>query len=108
MTLLDDWSSNMTSQDPSSMAATETISASEFKAKCLAILDRIACHDLERVIITKRGQTVAVLTPPEPPAGSVRDIYGFMRGSVTIADDADLTAPALDEPFTTKTGDFRR
>jgi antitoxin (DNA-binding transcriptional repressor) of toxin-antitoxin stability system len=90
------------------MAATETINASEFKAKCLAILDRIARHELECVIITKQGQTVAVLTPPEPQAGAVRDIHGFMRGSVTIADDVDLTAPVLDEPFTTETGDFRR
>jgi prevent-host-death family protein len=81
---------------------TETISASEFKAKCLGILDRLARHELKRVTITKRGQPVAVLTPPERQADAVRGIYGFMRGSVIIAEDVDLTDPVLDEPFTSE------
>jgi prevent-host-death family protein len=92
----------------SSMAITETISASEFKAKCLGILDRLASHELERVIITKRGQTVAVLTPPEPQADAVRDIYGFMRGSVTIPEGFDLTEPVLDEPLDAAEGILHR
>jgi len=75
----------MTRQMTSPMAATETISAAEFKANCLNILDRLADHELERVIITKEGQPVAVLTPPERQAGTVRDNYGFMRGSVESA-----------------------
>jgi antitoxin (DNA-binding transcriptional repressor) of toxin-antitoxin stability system len=90
------------------MADTETITSTAFKAKCLAILDRLASHELDRVIITKRGRAVAVLTPPERPADAVCNLYGFMRGSVTIADDVDLTAPVLDEPFTTETGDLLR
>ena len=81
---------------------TETISASEFKAKCLSILNRLASHELKRVTITNRGQPVAVLTPPERQADAVRGIYGFMRGSVIIADDVDLTDPVLDEPFTSE------
>lgn len=88
------------------MATTETISASEFKAKCLKILDRLAGHELDRVVITKRGTPVAVLLPPPQPVDAIRDIYGFMRGSVTIADDVDLTAPILDEPFTADNGDL--
>ena len=90
------------------MATTETISASEFKAKCLGILDRLASHDLDRVTITKRGQTVAVLTPPEPPADAVRDIYGSMRGSVTIPEGFDLTEPVLDEPLDAAEGILHR
>jgi antitoxin (DNA-binding transcriptional repressor) of toxin-antitoxin stability system len=88
------------------MATTETISASEFKAKCLNILDRLAGHELDRVVITNRGTPVAFLLPPEHPADAVRDIYGFMRGSVIIADDVDLTAPVLDQPFTADNGDL--
>ncbi|MDR3533338.1 MAG: type II toxin-antitoxin system prevent-host-death family antitoxin [Rhodopila sp.] len=88
------------------MAATQTISASEFKAKCLDILDRLASHELDRVIVTKRGQAVAVLTPPDQLADAIRNIHGFMRGSVIIAEDVDLTAPVLDEPFTAETGDL--
>ena len=89
------------------MAVTETISASEFKAKCLNILDRLANHNLDRVVITKRGKPVAVLVPPEQPDDAVRSLYGFLRGSVVVADDVDLTAPVLDEPFTADNGDLR-
>jgi antitoxin (DNA-binding transcriptional repressor) of toxin-antitoxin stability system len=88
------------------MPTTQTISASEFKAKCLNILDRLASHELDRVIITKRGMTVAILTPPDQLADAVRNIHGFMRGSVIIADDVDLTDPILDEPFTAENGDL--
>jgi prevent-host-death family protein len=88
------------------VAAIETIGASEFKAKCLHILDRLAGHEVDRVVITKRGRPVAVLLPPEQPADAVRDIYGFMRGSITIASDVDLTSPVLNEPSTAENGDL--
>lgn len=40
----------------------KTIAAAEFKAKCLAIIDRV--HDRgESVTITKRGRVVARLVP---------------------------------------------
>jgi len=88
------------------MSATETISATEFKAKCLDILDRIRDRQIERVIITKRGRIVAVLVPPADEAAQVRQLHGFLRGSVIIPDDADLTAPTLDEPFAAEAGDL--
>jgi hypothetical protein len=49
---------------------------------------------------------VAVRTRPEPPAEALHDLFGAMRGSVTIAEGVDLTEPALDELFTT--GDIDR
>jgi prevent-host-death family protein len=88
------------------MVTTETISASEFKAKCLNILDRVASHEIDRVIITKRGKTVGVLLPPETVA--VQDLYGSMRGSVIIAEGFDLTEPVLDEPFDAEEGIWHR
>jgi prevent-host-death family protein len=87
------------------MAATQTISASEFKAKCLNILDRLDNHELDRVIITKRGRTVAVLTSPETV---VQDLYGSMRGSVIIPEGFDLTEPVFDEPFDAAEGILHR
>nr|WP_294502430.1 type II toxin-antitoxin system Phd/YefM family antitoxin [uncultured Rhodopila sp.] len=84
------------------MATTETMTASEFKAKCLTILDRLAGHELERVIITKRGRTVGVLLPPQ--ALAIQDLFGSMRGSVTIPEGFDLTAPVLDEPLDAEEG----
>jgi prevent-host-death family protein len=90
------------------MAATQTISATEFKAKCLGILDQLARHELERVIITKRGETVAVLLPPQPEPQTAADIWGFMRGSVIIPEGFDLTEPVLDEPLDAELGILHR
>ncbi len=89
------------------MDVTETINASEFKAKCLNILDRLANQEVDRVIITKRGKTVGVLLPAKPVV-EVTDLYGCMRGSVVIPDGFDLTAPALDEPLDAEAGILHR
>lgn len=82
----------------------ETFSASEFKAKCLDILDRLSTRQFERVLITKRGRLVAVVTPPVSEAESLAGLHGFMRGSVTLPEDVDLTAPVSDEPFVAASG----
>ncbi len=81
------------------MSQTSTVSASEFKAKCLDIFDRLARHELAEVVITKRGRIVAVVTPPKDAAADIRQLHGFMRGSVVVPPEFDLTAPVLDEAF---------
>jgi prevent-host-death family protein len=90
------------------LSDTQTISATEFKAKCLDILDRLGSRGLERVEITKRGKVVAVLTPPESTEAAIRDIHGFMRGSVFVPSDIDLTAPVLEEAFVAEDGVLHR
>ncbi len=80
-----------------------TITATEFKAKCLNLLDQIATRKLSRLTITKRGKPVAIVTPSSVP-GEARSIFGYMRGSVIIPPDLDLTAPVLDEPLNAEMG----
>ncbi len=86
-------------------SSTETVSATEFKAKCLSYLTRLSAGDLSRLEVTKRGKVVAVVSPP-PAAeqGDVREIYGCMKGSVRLPDGFDLTAPVLDEPWFAEEG----
>jgi len=43
----------------------KTISASEFKARCLALMDRVS-RTGRPVAITKRGKVVARLVPGDP------------------------------------------
>lgn len=81
------------------MDSSQIISASEFKAKCLDILDRINRRELERVRITKRGRVVAVLVPPDQKVDGVERLYGWAKGSVIIPPGFDLTEPVLDVPF---------
>lgn len=86
------------------MPRSTTISATEFKAKCLDILDRINSRELERAVVTKRGRVVAVLVRPEDEAAQVRRLHGFLRGSVVIPTGADLTAPTVEDAFTAERG----
>jgi prevent-host-death family protein len=64
---------------------TKTITASRFKAECLALLDQVA-DDGGSLIITKRGRPVAVVAPVREPAS--------LRGSVQFkVSDKELLAP---------------
>ncbi len=60
-----------------------TIKASEFKAKCLKIMDEVAATN-EPVEITKYGVPVARLFPARKRP---KTIIGAMKGSVTILGD---------------------
>ena len=90
------------------MAEAHTISATEFKAKCLDILDRVGRREWESVVVTKRGTPVAVVTAPPPQVFSIAQLHGFMRDSVVIPPDFDLTAPVLDEPLDAEEGELHR
>lgn len=73
-----------------------TISASEFKAKCLDILKRLGERRLRRVIVTRRGKPVAELTPPTLDPKTAASLHGCMKGRVWIDPDFDLTKPIFD------------
>ena len=74
-------------QDPESEPGVRTITASEFKAKCLKIMDEVA-ESGERVVITKRGKPVAELSQ----ARELRSpIFGSMRHTMKII--GDIEAP---------------
>ncbi len=64
-----------------------TIKASEFKAKCLQIMDEVA-ETGEPVIITKHGVPITELVPARRKPDKV---FGAMRGSVTFM--GDITSP---------------
>jgi prevent-host-death family protein len=68
------------------------IAISEFKAKCLAIVDEV--HKTKhRVRITKFGKPVAELGPPSPVAAQ-KDWMGSMKGRMKIT--GDIVSPASD------------
>jgi prevent-host-death family protein len=59
------------------------ISAGEFKAKCLKLMD-FTEQKHETIVITKRGVPIAKLVPYEdkPPR-----VFGFLKNSVQIIGD---------------------
>ena len=67
-----------------------SINASEFKARCLALLDHVHASR-ESITILKRGRPVAQLSPPLlPEEGYPQD---ELRGSVQVLGDSE--SPAL-------------
>ena len=74
-----------------------TLPASEFKARCLALMDQVSSGRLQKVVITKRGKTIAELLAPTPQPLS--SLYGALEGLISVPPDADLTTPAFDEDW---------
>jgi prevent-host-death family protein len=60
-----------------------SIKASEFKAKCLKIMDEVAATG-EPIEITKNGKPVARLVPPLRRAKS---LFGLHKGQIEILGD---------------------
>jgi len=70
------------------------ISASEFKAKCLALFKELEARRYDKVVVTRRGKPVAQLTPA---VSEVPDLYGALKGRVIIPPGVDLTEPILED-----------
>ena len=65
------------------MTSPKRINASDFKARCLRVLDDV--HETRsEVVITKRGKPVARLSPIGPARQSLR---GAWKGMVRITGD---------------------
>ena len=67
------------------------ISAAEFKATCLELMDEVE-RTGSSVVVTKRGRAVARLAPVRT---RVRSAFGLLRGRITIrgniAEPIDVT-----------------
>ena len=62
------------------------ISAAEFKAKCLKLMDEIA-RTRKPIVITKRGKPVAKLVAVEPETR--KPLFGYMAGTITYVGDIE-------------------
>lgn len=65
-------------------AGVRTIKASEFKAKCLKLMDEVA-ESGEELVITKNGRPVSRLAPLRKPAADL--FFGRNRDDVRILGD---------------------
>jgi prevent-host-death family protein len=69
------------------------IAISEFKAKCLALLEQV--HKTKKSIrVTRFGKPIAEVVPPSPEAAPA-DWIGSMRDTMEIL--GDIVSPASDE-----------
>ena len=68
-----------------SPAGVRTIKASEFKARCLKLMDEVADNGAE-IVITKNGRPVSRLIPYRRKPGT---LFGIDRGKLEIHGDLD-------------------
>ena len=86
----------------SNMAATaRTMKASEFKAKCLKLMDEVAEHG-EEIVITKNGKPVAELAPYRR---TTKMNFGRNRENIQIL--GDIVSPMPVEWFEKPDGHAR-
>jgi prevent-host-death family protein len=70
----------------------QEVAISEFKAKCLALLERV-CKTKKPIRITRFGRPVADVFPPSPAKDA--DWVGSMAGTIEFV--GDIVAPVIEE-----------
>lgn len=73
-----------------SKARETTIPVTQFKAKCLSVIDRVARGKAGRVVLTKRGKPVAALVSISKALPNPR---GALKGTVFIPSGVDIAEP---------------
>lgn len=72
----------------------DSMSISEFKATCLAVLERVRVTGIP-LLISRHGEPVAEIGPPRPPATASRQFLGRLRGTAQIVGNiTDLVVSA--------------
>lgn len=74
----------------------EAIAISKFKARCLAILERVR-RTGEEVLVTRRGVPVARVGPPPTAEPEAESTFGCMAGS--FEEVGDLLEPLPEEDW---------
>ena len=64
------------------------VNVSEFKARCTHYLRDLKAHP-KRIQVTRRGQVVAVITPPDEASVLMGEFVGCLRGTVKYHPDWD-------------------
>ena len=78
------------------MAAKREIPASEFKAKCLALLDEVA-ETKETLVVTKRGKPVAHVVPADEPMSLIGTVTYHISDDELVHGGIDWSGFSEDE-----------
>lgn len=62
------------------------VSVTEFKAKCLSLFSEVEAGE-KRITVTRRGEPVAVITPPKARKKKLKSPAGSWSGNVEIVGD---------------------
>ena len=69
----------------------KAIDVTVFKAQCLSLIEDVAQGKVRRVLLMRHDRPVAAIVPIEH---EIVELWGAMRGAVTVVLGTDLTAPS--------------
>jgi prevent-host-death family protein len=75
------------------MEVNEVISISQFKATCLAVLNRVK-RTGQRVLVTKHGEPIALIEPPPLPEDKAHWLGSFKNTGKILG---DILSPVTEE-----------
>jgi len=76
-----------------SLPTSETVvGVTAFKAQCLGLIDDVVQGKTDRIVLLKHNRPIAQITAIREDV-TLDDLWGAMRGTITIAPDVDLTEP---------------
>jgi|GEM_PF-750796 len=70
-----------------------TIGVTAFKAQCLGLIDDVAQGKTGRVVLLRHNRPIAAIVPLAEDTADRAELWGAMRGTVTVAPGVDLTEP---------------
>jgi len=70
-----------------------SIGVTEFKSKCLGLIDDVAQGKTGRIILLKHNKPVAAIVPINDSDGEPFELWGALKGTMTLLPDVDLTEP---------------
>lgn len=76
---------------PTSSRNESAIGVTAFKAQCLGLIDDVAQGKTDRIILLKHNRPIAAVVPIGGDASEAFDLWGAMRGTVSVAPGVDLT-----------------
>lgn len=68
------------------------IGVTAFKSQCLGLIDDVAQGKTGRIVLLKHNRPIAAIVPL-PEGDDSFDLWGAMRGTVSVAPGVDLTEP---------------
>lgn len=81
---------------PTEPADETSIGVTAFKSQCLGLIDDVAKGKTKRIVLMKRNRAIAAIVPiedQEEDLNTLDDLWGAMRGTVSVSPGVDLTEP---------------
>jgi antitoxin (DNA-binding transcriptional repressor) of toxin-antitoxin stability system len=76
---------------PARSTSKNSIGVTAFKAQCLGLIDDVAQGKRDRIVLLKHNRPIAAIVPIRGDADEGTDLWGAMRGTVTVTPGVDLT-----------------